>query len=60
MDIHGPFKSGMKPGSREDSASPAWLAAPSINAHDTVATYTGISKGWTLDLQVLGTIYLHF
>ena len=30
-----PFKPEVKPGAREESASPAWLAAPAMNARDT-------------------------
>ena len=29
-----PCKPEVKPGTREESASPAWLAAPAINARD--------------------------
>ena len=30
-----PCKPEVRPGAREESASPAWLAAPAMNARDT-------------------------
>ena len=30
-----PCKPQVRPGAREESASPAWLAAPAMNARDT-------------------------
>ena len=41
-----PCKPEVRPGAREESASPAWLAAPDINARDTTK---GIYGGLTLD-----------
>ena len=40
-----PFKPEVRPGAREESASPAWLAAPAMNAHDTTKVYI-----WRLDI----------
>ena len=34
-----PCKAEVRPGAREESASPAWLAAPAINARDTTKVY---------------------
>ena len=34
-----PCKPEVRPGAREESASPAWLAAPAMNAHDTTKVY---------------------
>ena len=34
-----PCKPEVRPGAREESASPAWLAAPAMNAHDTMKVY---------------------
>ena len=34
-----PCKPEVRPGSREESASPAWLAAPAMNARDTTNVY---------------------
>ena len=34
-----PCKPEVRPGSREESASPAWLAAPAMNARDTTKVY---------------------
>ena len=39
-----PCKPEVRPGAREESASPAWLAAPAMNACDTTKVYT-----WRLD-----------
>ena len=33
--IKDPCKPEVRPGAREESASPAWLAAPAMNARDT-------------------------
>ena len=35
------FKPEVRPGAREELASPAWLAAPAMNARDTTKEYTG-------------------
>ena len=35
-----PYKPDVRPGAREESASPAWLAAPAMNAHNTTKVYT--------------------
>ena len=35
-----PCKPEVRPGAREESASPAWLAAPAMNARDTTKVYT--------------------
>ena len=32
-------KPDVRPGAREESASPAWLAAPTMNAFDTTKVY---------------------
>ena len=34
-----PCKPEVRPGAREKSASPAWLAAPAMNARDTTKVY---------------------
>ena len=34
-----PCKPEVRPGAREDSASPAWLAAPAMNARDIMKVY---------------------
>ena len=34
-----PCKPEVRPGAREVSASPAWLAAPAMNARDTTKVY---------------------
>ena len=39
-----PCKPEVRPGAREESASPAWLAAPAMNARDTTKVYI-----WKLD-----------
>ena len=39
-----PCKPEVRPGTREESASPAWLAAPVMNARDTTKVYI-----WRLD-----------
>ena len=43
-----PCKPEVRPGAREESASPAWLAAPALNARDTTCKcliYTSITNG---------------
>ena len=39
-----PCKPEVRPGAREESASPAWLAAPGMNARDSTKVYI-----WRLD-----------
>ena len=39
-----PCKPEVRPGAREESASPAWLAAPAMNARDTTKVFE-----WRLD-----------
>ena len=34
-----PCKAEVRPGAREESASPAWLAAPAMNARNTTKVY---------------------
>ena len=34
-----PCKPEVRPGAQEESASPAWLAAPAMNARDTTKVY---------------------
>ena len=41
-----PCKPEVRPGAREESASPAWLAAPAVNARDTTKVYI-----WRLDTE---------
>ena len=36
-----PCKPEVRPGAREESASPAWLAAPTMNARDTTKGFYG-------------------
>ena len=43
-----PCKPEVRPGAREESASPAWLAALDMNARDTTK---GIHGGLTLDMD---------
>ena len=43
-----PCKSELRPGAWEESASPAWLAAPAMNTRDTTK---GIYGGLTLDVD---------
>ena len=47
-----PCKPEVRPGTREESASPAWLAAPAMNARDTTKVYV-----WRLDTGCGPTIY---
>ena len=47
-----PCKPEVWPGAREVSASPAWLAAPAANAHDTTKGYI-----WRLDTGSGPTLY---
>ena len=42
----------MRPGAREESASPAWIAAPAMNARDTTKVYI-----WRLDTGSGPTLY---
>ena len=46
-----PCKSDVRPGAREESASPAWLAAPAMNARDTTKMYTFEYGDSTLDVD---------
>ena len=43
-----PCKPEVRPSAREESASPAWLAAPAMNARDTTK---GIYGSLTLDVD---------
>ena len=43
-----PCKPEVRPGAREESASPAWLAAPAINARDTTKEFT---LAWLLKIN---------
>ena len=47
-----PCKPEVRPGAREESASPAWLAAPAMNARDTTKVYI-----WRLDTECGTTLY---
>ena len=47
-----PCKPEMRPGAREESASPAWLAASAMNACDTTKLYI-----WRLDTRCGPTLY---
>ena len=49
-----PCKPEVRPGAREVSASPAWLAAPVINAHDTTKVYI-----WMLDTGCGPTLHVY-
>ena len=44
-----PNKPEVRLGAREESASPAWLAAPAMNARDTTKVY--VYGGLTLDVD---------
>ena len=41
-----PCKPEVRPGAREESASPAWLAAPAMNARDTTKVYIWRLEHW--------------
>ena len=47
-----PCKPEVRPGAREESASPAWLAAPAMNARDTTKVYI-----WRLNTGCGVTLY---
>ena len=47
-----PCNPEVRPGAREESASPAWLAAPAMNARDTTKLYI-----WRLDTWCGPTLY---
>ena len=47
-----PCKPEVRPGAREESASPAWLATPAMNARDTTKVYI-----WRLDTGCGPTLY---
>ena len=47
-----PCKPKVRPGAREESASPAWLATPAMNARDTRKVYI-----WRLDTGCGPTLY---
>ena len=47
-----PCKPEVRSGAREESASPAWLAAPAMNARDTTKVYI-----WRLDTGCGPTLY---
>ena len=47
-----PCKLEVRPGAREESASPAWLAAPAMNARDTTKVYI-----WKLETGCWPTLY---
>ena len=47
-----PCKPEVRPGAREESASPAWLAAPAMNARDTTKVHI-----WRLDTGCGRTLY---
>ena len=48
----GPCKPEVRPGAREESASPAWLAVPAMNSRDTKKVYI-----WRLDTGCGPTLY---
>ena len=50
-----PCKPKVRPGVREESASPAWLAAPAMNARDIMKLYI-----WRLDTGCGPTLYRKF
>ena len=47
-----PCKAEVRPGAREESASPAWLAAPAMNARNTTKVYI-----WRIDTGCRPTLY---
>ena len=47
-----PWKPEVRPGAREESASPAWLAAPAMNARNTTKVYI-----WRLNTGCGPTLY---
>ena len=50
-----PCKPEVRPGAREESASPAWLAAPAMNAHDTTKVYIWRLGTWC-GLHYIGSV----
>ena len=57
-----PWKPEVRPGAREESASPAWLAAPAMNAREGAASHAGdadssTAPGLTSGLQ--GSVNVH-
>ena len=48
-----PCKPEVRPGAREESSSPAWLAAPAMNSRDTTKVYI-----WRLDTGCGPTLYI--
>ena len=42
-----PCKPELRTGAREASASPAWLAAPTMNARDITKVYQSLCRDWS-------------
>ena len=49
-----PCKPEVRPGAREESASPAWLAAPAMTARDTKCIYGGLTMD--VDGHYIGSV----
>ena len=51
-----PCKPEVRPGAREESASPAWLAAPATNARDTTKVYKRRLMTLVVDRHYIGSV----
>ena len=51
-----PCKPEVRPGAREESASPAWLAAPAMNARDTTKVYIYRGLAMDVDRHYIGSV----
>ena len=51
-----PCKPEVRPGAREESASPAWLAAPAMNARDTTEVYIYEGLKLYVDRHYIGSV----
>ena len=51
-----PCKPEVRPGAREESASPAWLAAPAMNTRDTTKVYRYGDSTLNVDLHYIGSV----
>ena len=53
-----PCKPEVRPGAREESVSPAWLAAPAMNARDTTEIFEVILRNICLFMKFEKWLYL--
>ena len=51
-----PCKPEVRPGAREESGSPAWLAAPAMNARDTTKVYICRLGPLDVDRHYIGSV----